>query len=69
VSGSAKNGHHVASEFHIDGFAFGLIRQLEVRSVAFGGVMLAGAAGLAALHHALKKRPFAEVLQFLKFPF
>ena len=69
MSGSAKNGHHVASEFHIDSFAFGLIRPLEVRSVAFGGVMLAGAAGLAALHNALKNRPFAEVLQFLKFPF
>jgi hypothetical protein len=31
----AKHGHHFGSELHIDGFAFGLIRPLEVRSVAF----------------------------------
>jgi len=35
----AKHGHHFGSEFHIDGFAFGLIRPLEVRSVAFGRVL------------------------------
>ena len=28
-----KRGHHFGSEFHIDGFAFGLIRPLEVRSM------------------------------------
>ena len=69
VSGGAKNGHYVASEFHIDGFALGLIRPLEVRSVAFGRVLAASALGLATLHHALEQRPFAEVLQLLKFLF
>ena len=69
VRGGAKQGHHLASEFYIDGFAVGLIRPLEVRSVAFGRILAASALGLAALHHPLEKRPFAEVLQFLKFPF
>ena len=65
----AKHGHYIASEFHIDGFALGLIGPLEVRPVAFGRVVTASALGLATLHHALEKRPFAEVLQLLKFPF
>ena len=69
VRRGAKHGHHIASEFHIDGFALGLIRPLEVRPVAFGRVVTASALGLATLHHALEKRPFAEVLQLLKFPF
>jgi hypothetical protein len=64
----AKPGHHFGSEFHIDGFAFGLIRPLEVRSVAFGRVLAASALGFAAFHHPPEKRPFAEVLQLLKFP-
>ena len=64
----AKHGHHIGSEFHIDGFAFGLIRPLEVRSMSFGRVLAASAVGFAAFHHPLKKRPFAEVLQLLKFP-
>ncbi len=64
----AKHGHHFGSEFHIDGFAFGLIRPLEVRSMSFGRVLAASTLGLAAFHHALENRPFAEVLQLLKFP-
>ena len=64
---SAKRGHHFGSEFHIDGFAFGLIRPLEVRSVAFVRILAASALGFAALHHPLEKRPFAEILQLLKF--
>ena len=69
VRRGAKQGHHIASEFHIDGFALGLIRPLEVRSVAFGWILAASAVGFAALHHALEKRSFAEVVHFLKFPF
>jgi hypothetical protein len=37
--------------------------------VAFGWILAASALGLAALHHALEKRSFAEVVQSLKFPF
>ena len=71
VRRGAKHGHNIASEFHIDRFALalGLIRPLEVRSVAFSRVLAASALGLATLHHPLEKRPFAEVLQLLKFPF
>ena len=69
VRRGAKHGHDVAGQFHIDGFAFGFIGPLEVRSVAFGRVVAASALGLAALHHPLEERPFAEVLQLLKFPF
>lgn len=64
---SAKRGHHFGSEFHIDSFAFGLIRPLEVRSMSFSRVLAASALGFAALHHPLEKRPFAEILQLLKF--
>ena len=64
---STKHGHHFGSEFHIDGFAFGFIRPLEVRSVAFVRILAASALGFAAFHHPLEKRPFAEVLQLLKF--
>ena len=63
----AKHGHYFASELHVDGFAFGLISPLEVRSVSFSRVLAAGALGFAALHHPLEKRPFAEILQLLKF--
>ena len=62
-----KYGHHFGSEFHIDGFAFGLIRPLEVGSMSFSRVLAASALGFAALHHPLEKRPFAEILQFLEF--
>ena len=65
----AKHGHHFGSEFHIDGFAFGLISPLEVRSMSFSRVLAASALGFAALHHPLENRPFAEILQLLKFPF
>ena len=69
VRRGAKQGHHLAREFHIDGFALGLIRPLEVRTVAFGWILAASALGFAALHHALEKGSYAEVVQFLKFPF
>ena len=62
------HGCRFLSELHIDGFAFGLIRPLEVRSMAFTSIVGAGALGFAALHHALEKRPFAEVLQLLELP-
>ena len=67
LRGGAKQGHYVVSELHIDRFAFGLIRPLKVRSMAFGRVLAASALGFAAFHHPLEKRPFAEVLQLLKF--
>ncbi len=68
VSGRAKQGHYITGEFHIDRFALGLVGPLEIRPVAFGRVVAASALGLTALHHSLQKRPFAEVLQLLKFP-
>ena len=67
LSSGAKHRHYFGGEFHVDRFAFGLIRPLEVRSVAFSRVLTASALGFAALHHPLEKRPFAEVLQLLKF--
>jgi hypothetical protein len=35
--------------------------------VALGGIGGTGALGFAAFHHPLEKRPFAEILQLLKF--
>ena len=64
----AKHGHHFGSEFHIDGFAIGLIRPLEVRSVAFGRVLAASALGFAAFHHPLQNCTFAEILDLLEPP-
>ena len=63
----AKHGHYFASELYVDRFAFSLIRPLEVRSMSFSRVLAASALGFAALHHPLEKRPFAEILQLLKF--
>jgi hypothetical protein len=37
--------------------------------VALGRVLAASALGLATLHHALEKRPFAKVFQLLKLLF
>ena len=68
LRGGAKQGHYIGSELHIDGFAFGLVRPLEIRAMAFGRILAASALGFAAFHHPLEKRPFAEVLQLLKFP-
>ena len=64
---SAKHRHYFVSELHVDRFAFSLIRPLEVRSMSFSRVLAASALGFAALHHPLEKRPFAEILQLLKF--
>jgi hypothetical protein len=64
----AKHGHHFGSEFHVDGFAFSLIRPFKVRSMSFGRVLAARALGFAAFHHPLEKCPFAEVLQLLQIP-
>jgi hypothetical protein len=36
--------------------------------MSFGRVLAASTLGFAAFHHALENRPFAEVLQLLKFP-
>jgi hypothetical protein len=47
---------------------FALYVHSKVRSMALGGVVAAGAMGLAALHHALEHRPFAEVLPLLELP-
>ena len=63
----AKHGHYFACELQVDRFAFSLISPLEVRSMSFSRVLAASALGFAALHHPLEKRPFAEILQLLKF--
>ena len=68
LRGGTECGHYLTGEFHVDRLAFGLIRPLEIRSVALVRILAASAAGFAALHHALEKRPLAEVLQLLKLP-
>ena len=67
LSGGAKHGHDGGSELHIDGFAFGLIGPLEIGTMALSRIVAASALGFAALHHALEKRTFAEVIQVLEF--
>ena len=62
----AKHGHYFASELHVDRFAFGLIRPLEVRSVPFRRVLAASALGFAALHHPLQNCTFAEIVDLLQ---
>ena len=67
LRGGPEQRRDFRSELHIEGFAFGLIRPLEVRSMSFSRVLAASALRFAALHHPLEKRPFAEILQLLKF--
>ena len=63
LRGGPEQRRDFRSELHIDGFAFGLIRPLEVRSMALSRIMAAGTLGFAALHHPLEQRPFREVRQ------
>ena len=53
-------------ELDIDCFAVGLVRELEVGTVALGGVGGTGALGFAALHHPLQHGTFAEILDLFQ---
>src|SRR5260370_6991234 len=55
-------------ELHVDRFRCGLVGELEVGLVTFGGVRGASAMGFAALHHPPQHGPFAEVPQLLEIP-
>ena len=63
LRGGPVEGSGLRSELHIDGFAFGLIGPLKIRSVAPGRVEAAGAAGLTALHPPPEDGSLAEVLE------
>lgn len=55
-------------ELHVDGRAVGLISPFEVRAVAFGWIVVAGALRPAALHRPLQDGAFQKVLKLEKFP-
>jgi len=55
-------------ELNVDGLAVDLVRPFEVRAVAFGRIVVAGALRSAALHHPLQDGSFQEVLELEEFP-
>jgi hypothetical protein len=55
------------AELHIDGLAVGLVGPFEVRAVTSGGIAVAGALRLAALHHPLQDGSLEKVIQSLEF--
>src|ERR1039458_4975631 len=50
------------AELDVDGLAFGLVGPFEIRAVAFGGIVVAGALLLAALHHPLQDGSLQEIM-------
>ena len=55
------------AELNIDGLAIGLVGPFEVWAVASGGIAVAGALRLAALHHSLQDGPLQEIVQLVEF--
>ena len=55
------------AELNIDGLAIGLVGPFEVWAVASGGIAVAGALRLAALHHPLQDGSLEKVIQLLEF--
>lgn len=60
--GRFENRAGFGSELYIDSFAFGFVGPVPVRAMAFGGVCVAGATGLAALHPPFQDGSLAKVL-------
>ena len=54
-------------EFHVDGLAVGFVGLFEVWAVTFGGIAVAGALRLAALHHPLQDGSLEKIIQMLEF--
>ena len=67
LSGGLIQWRGLRAEFDIDGLALGLVGQLEIRAVTFGGIAVAGALRLAALHHPLQDGSLQEIIQLLEF--
>ena len=53
----------VGAEPDVDGLALGFVGPFEVRAVTFGGIVVAGALRLAALHHPLQDGSLQEIVQ------
>ena len=56
------------AELHVDRLAVDLIGPFEVRAVTQGGVPVAGAVRVAALHHPFQDGAFQEIPQLVEFP-
>ena len=59
----------LGTELYVDGLAVDLVGPFEVRTMTLGGMAMAGATRLAALHHSLQHRSLAEALQLFDAPF
>jgi hypothetical protein len=57
----------LGAEFDADGLARNLIAPFKVGSVTLGGVAVAGALWLAALHHPLQDGALQEIVELEKF--
>ena len=54
------------AELHVDGFAVDLVGPFKIRAMTLGGIPVAGAVGLAALHHSLQDGPLQEIPQLVE---
>jgi hypothetical protein len=57
----------LGAELDVDGFAFGLIGPFEIRAVTFGGIAVASALRLTALHHSFQDGSLQKEIQLLEF--
>jgi len=55
------------AEPQVDSLAVDFVGPFEVRAMALGGIAMAGAVGLAALHHSLQYGPLEKIPQLVKF--
>ena len=55
------------AELHVDGFALDLVGPFEVRAMTLGRIPVAGAGGLATLHHSLQDGALEEIPQLVEF--
>lgn len=67
LGGGLIQRRRLRAELDVDGLALGLVGQLEIRAVTLGGIAVAGALRLAALHHPLQDGSLQEIIQLLEF--
>ena len=56
----------LGADLHVDGFSLDLVGPFEIRAMTMGSIPMAGAVGMAALHHALQDGPLQEIPQLVE---
>ena len=57
----------LGAELDVDGLSLDLVGPFEIRAMTMGSIPMAGAIGMAALHHALQNGPLQEIPQLVEF--